>query len=63
MHGEDEVDEFAAHLRLGRYRTDPTGLAQDADHMREIVARRSRTRERSSAPDTDSGAQGGADES
>lgn len=32
--------DFAAHLRLGRYRTGPGSLAQDADHMREVIRRR-----------------------
>lgn len=39
----ETLREFAAQLRLGRYRTGPTSLVQDADHMREVIERRRRT--------------------
>ncbi len=55
----ETLREFAAHLRLGRYRTGPTSLAQDADHMREVIERRGRTQERHSLPDTDTVVKGG----
>jgi UDP-glucose 4-epimerase len=56
----ETLREFAAHLRLGHYRTGPTSLAQDADHMREVIERRGRTQAQS-PPDTDAAAEGGGD--
>ena len=55
----ETLREFAAHLRLGRYRTGPTSLAQDVDHMREVILRRGRTQERHGPPDTDTVVEGG----
>jgi UDP-glucose 4-epimerase len=49
----ETLREFAAHLRLGRYRTGPAGLAQDADHMREVIERRGRTLQGQDPPDAD----------
>jgi UDP-glucose 4-epimerase len=56
----ETLREFAAQLRLGHYRTGPTSLAQDADHMREVIERRGRTQAQS-PPDTDAAAEGGGD--
>ena len=46
----ETLREFAAHLRLGRYRSGPQGLAQDADHLREVLERRRGTGERQAQP-------------
>ena len=46
----ETLREFAAHLRLGRYRSGPQGLAQDADHLREVLERRHGTGERQAQP-------------
>ena len=43
---EEALHEFAAQLRLGRYRSGASGLAQDEELMREVIERRRRTRER-----------------
>jgi UDP-glucose 4-epimerase len=53
----ETLREFAAYLRLGRYRTGSSGLAHDADHMRGVIERRRRT-----APDAGPAAEGGSDE-
>jgi UDP-glucose 4-epimerase len=54
----EALREFAAQLRLGRYRTAPTSLAQDVDHMREVIERRSLTQTHSLSG-TDTAAEGG----
>jgi len=36
----ETLREFAAHLRLGRYRMGPTSLAEDVEHMHEVIERR-----------------------
>jgi UDP-glucose 4-epimerase len=53
----DALREFAAQLRLGRYRTRPTSLAQDADHMQEVIERRGRV-----LADANATVKGGGDE-
>jgi UDP-glucose 4-epimerase len=58
----ETLREFAAHLRLGHFRTGPDSLAQDADHMREVIERRDRAQDGHSLPNTDSAVEGGDDE-
>jgi UDP-glucose 4-epimerase len=48
----ETLREFAAHLRLGHYRTGPASLAQDAGYMREVIERRGRTQDHHTSPDT-----------
>jgi hypothetical protein len=49
----EALRDFAAHLRLGRYRTGLVSLAQNADHMREVIERRQRTQERQTPSNPD----------
>jgi UDP-glucose 4-epimerase len=42
---DETLREFAARLRLGRYRTGSISLAQDEVQMREVIERRRRIRE------------------
>ncbi|MGD2039407.1 MAG: NAD-dependent epimerase/dehydratase family protein [Anaerolineae bacterium] len=42
----EALREFAARLRLGRYRTGDNQLAKDEDQLREVIARRQRARDR-----------------
>jgi UDP-glucose 4-epimerase len=58
----ETLREFAAQLRLGRYRTGSAGLARDEQQMREIIARRHRARERQVPPGEVQAAGGGDDE-
>jgi hypothetical protein len=58
----ETLREFAAQLRLGRYRTAATGLAQDEEQMREIIARRRRAREPQAPPGGGTATGGGDDE-
>jgi len=50
---DETLREFAARLRLGRYRTGSISLAQDEVQMRELLARRRRNRARQSPPSAD----------
>ena len=43
---DETLREFAARLRLGRYRTGSIGLAQDEVQMQELIERRRRVRAR-----------------
>ena len=43
---DETLREFAAELRLGRYKTGAVSLAQDEEQMRDVIERRSRARER-----------------
>lgn len=58
----ETLREFAAYLRLGHFRTGPASLAQDADHMREVINRRDRAQEGQGLPNTDSAVEEGDDE-
>ena len=42
----EALREFAARLRLGRYRTGDSQLAKDENQLREVIDRRQRARER-----------------
>jgi nucleoside-diphosphate-sugar epimerase len=57
----ETLREFAAHLRLGRYRMGPTGLAHNADHMRQVIERRGYPQPHDS-PDTHTAMERGDDE-
>jgi hypothetical protein len=46
----EALRDFAARLRLGRYRSGATSLAQDEEQMRDVIERRQRIRERAVAP-------------
>jgi UDP-glucose 4-epimerase len=48
---DETLREFAARLRLGRYRTGSISLAQDEVQMRELLERRRRNRARQSPAD------------
>lgn len=58
----ETLREFATQLQMGRYRTGSISLAQDADHMQEVIVRRRRTREHQAPPCPDAAAEGGDDE-
>ena len=58
----ETLREFAVQLRLGRYRTGGSGLAQDEEQMREIIARRRRSGERQAPSGAGTAAGGGGDE-
>ncbi len=46
---DETLREFAARLRLGRYRTGPISLAQDEIQMQELIERRQRIKESQTA--------------
>ena len=50
---DETLREFAAQLRLGRYRTGSISLAQDEVQMRELIERRRRDRARQDPPGAD----------
>jgi UDP-glucose 4-epimerase len=47
---DETLRQFAARLRLGRYRTGSVSLAQDEVQMRELIERRRRNRARQNLP-------------
>ena len=57
---DETLREFAAQLRLGRYRSGAVSLAQDEERMREVIERRSRIREDQAPPAADT--KGGGDD-
>jgi UDP-glucose 4-epimerase len=59
---EEALHEFAAQLRLGRYRSGAISLAQDEGQMREVIERRRRARERQIPLASDVVAGGSGDE-
>jgi UDP-glucose 4-epimerase len=54
--------EFAAELRLGRYRTGAVSLARDDQQLRDVIERRRRAKEEEIAPATQPEAGGNDDE-
>ena len=50
---DETLREFAARLRLGRYRTGSISLAQDEVQMRELIERRRRSRAGQNSPGAD----------
>jgi len=50
---DETLRQFAARLRLGRYRTGSVSLAQDEVQMRELIERRRRSRARQNRPNAD----------
>jgi UDP-glucose 4-epimerase len=59
---EGTVREFAAQLRLGRYRTGSVGLAQDLEQMQGVIERRQRAREQQPPSPCSDAPVGGDDE-
>jgi hypothetical protein len=59
---DETLREFAARLRLGRYRTGSISLAQDEVQMRELIDRRRRFRESQTTAGAHSVEKGAGDE-
>ncbi len=51
---EEALRDFAARLRLGRYRSGVANLAEDEEQMRDVIERRQHVREQPASPTTDS---------
>jgi UDP-glucose 4-epimerase len=47
---EEALRDFAARLRLGRYRLGSASLAEDKEQIRDLIKRRQRLREQSASP-------------
>ena len=54
----ETLREFAAKLRLGRYRLGSISLARDEDQLRDAIERRRDTQERQAPPSEDADAAG-----
>jgi UDP-glucose 4-epimerase len=50
---EEALRDFAARLRLGRYRSGAACLAEDEEQMQDIIERRQRVREQVASPNPD----------